>query len=83
MHITDEERQKLSDLVGELRQLARTERQAGDLRRQQNAVRMRFYGHAEAYEDAANRLAAIVGEPEKRSESDAPMLGDGRDVGEK
>lgn len=77
MHITDEERQKLIGLVGELRQLARNERQAGDLRRQQNAVKSRFYGHAEAYDDAAKRLAAIVGEPEKTESGDARMLGDG------
>ena len=77
MHITDEERQQLVNLVVELRELARNERQAGDLRRQQNAVKSRFYGHAEAYDDAAKRLAAIVGEPEKTESGDAKMLGDG------
>jgi hypothetical protein len=78
MHITDQERQKLLQLIGELRELAHNERQQGDLRRQQNAVKMRFYGHAEAYEDAARRLAAIIGEPDKTSSSDTMLLDAGK-----
>lgn len=78
MHISDEERQRLVNLVAELREIAQNERQAGDLRRQQNAVKARFYGHAEAYEDAARRLAAIVGEPDQADSDDAMLLNDGK-----
>ncbi len=78
MHISDEERQRLVNLVAELREIAQNERQAGDLRRQQNAVKARFYGHAEAYEDAAQRLAAIVGEPDQADSDDAMLLNDGK-----
>lgn len=78
MHISDEERQRLVNLVAELREMAQNERQAGDLRRQQNAVKARFYGHAEAYEDAARRLAAIVGEPDQADSDDAMLLNDGK-----
>lgn len=78
MHISDEERQRLVNLVAELRELAQNERQAGDLRRQQNAVKARFYGHAEAYEDAARRLAAVVGEPDQAGSGDAMLLNDGK-----
>lgn len=78
MHISDEERQRLVNLVAELREMAQNERQAGDLRRQQNAVKARFYGHAEAYEDAARRLAAIVGEPDQAPSDDAMLLNDGK-----
>lgn len=77
MHITDAERQKLTNLVAELRELARNERKAGDLRRQQNAVKMRYYGHAEAYEDAAKRLEAIIGGPENQEAKDIPLLDTG------
>lgn len=81
MHITDEEREKLKQLVAELRELANNERQAGDLRRQQNAVKMRFYGHAEAYEDAARRIELILGTDEKADDaedSNTLMLDDGK-----
>jgi hypothetical protein len=82
MQITDAERQKLVNLVAELRELAQNERQQGDLRRQQQAVKSRFYGHAEAYEDAAKRLEAIIngGTPEKQEAvKETPLL----DTGEK
>ena len=79
MHISDEQHEKLVRLVEELRELARNERQGGDLRRQQNAVKARFYGHAEAYEDAARRLEAIIGKAEKTEESDTKLLNDGTD----
>ena len=77
MHISDEQHEKLVHLVEELRELARNERQGGDLRRQQNAVKARFYGHAEAYEDAARRLEAIVGKPENGADGDPKLLNDG------
>jgi hypothetical protein len=80
MQITDEERQKLISLVEELRTLANNERQAGDLRRQQQAVKMRFYGHAEAYEDAAKRLEAIIGGSEQQAAKDTPLLDAGSKV---
>lgn len=76
MHITDEERQELLNLIIQLRDLAREERKSGDLRRQQNAVKSRFIGHAEAYEDAANRLELIIAPPEKQA-SDAKQLTEG------
>ena len=78
MHISDEERQQLVTLVVELRELARNERQAGDLRRQQNAVKARFYGHAEAYDDAARRLELILGGTEKTEAGDPRLLHDGK-----
>lgn len=78
MHITDEERQQLVNLIVELRELARNERQAGDLRRQQNAVKARFYGHAEAYNDAARRLELILGQPEKTESGDPRLLKAGK-----
>lgn len=74
MHITDVERQQLINLVAELRELAQNERQQGDLRRQQQAVKSRFYGHAEAYEDAAKRLEAIIGDSEQQAAKDTPLL---------
>jgi hypothetical protein len=74
MQITDAERQKLVNLVAELRELAQNERQQGDLRRQQQAVKSRFYGHAEAYEDAAKRLEAIIGDLEKPGTKETPLL---------
>ena len=80
MHITDAERKKLIDLVAELRELAQNERQQGDLRRQQQAVKSRFYGHAEAYEDAAKRLEAIIDSPEKPEAKDTPLLDAGSKV---
>lgn len=85
MKITDQERQKLNDLVAELRELAQNERQQGDLRRQQQAVKMRFYGHAEAYEDVVERLQAIIGGEEKQETKDTPLLDSGSkdDSGEK
>jgi len=74
MHITDVERQQLINLVAELRELAQNERQQGDLRRQQQAVKSRFYGHAEAYEDAAKRLEAIIGDANQQAAKDTPLL---------
>jgi alkanesulfonate monooxygenase SsuD/methylene tetrahydromethanopterin reductase-like flavin-dependent oxidoreductase (luciferase family) len=82
MHISDEQHEKLVRLVEELRELARNERQGGDLRRQQNAIKARFYGHAEAYDDAARRLEAIIGEPEKAGDNDPKLLNDGANGGD-
>jgi len=74
MHITDVERQQLINLVAALPELAQNERQQRELRAQQHAVKSRVDGHADAYQDAARRLEAIIGDANQQAAKDTPLL---------